>query len=171
MTVAELIQHVGNLGFQLEPRPNGILAVIPASKLPAELADELRHHKTDIIRLLAEAVAMVPARKGWGAVPPEKLELVTFKPYPTPVNHDLITAYVSRQCVNGNRELRDWLTRRRAAYIGLTAGTWSASLITYAVARDAACWQLDRTEAEVWDLLEGIESCVEDLKSRSSRFV
>jgi hypothetical protein len=32
-------------------------------------------------------------------------------------------------------------------------------------ARDAAFWLLDRTETEVWSLLEGIESCVENIKS------
>jgi len=38
--------------------------------------------------------------------------------------------------------------------------------LSYAAARDAASWQLDRTETEVWDLLAGFESCVDDLKSK-----
>lgn len=182
MTAAELIQHVGGLGFRLEPRPGDGLAVCPASKLPAELVAELRHHKTEIIRLLTDAagaadsvssVAPVPAEtpmptvalcKEWGAVPPYNLELVTLKPTPTPVNRDLITAYLARQCAIGNPELRAWLNCRRASYVEMTAGTWDTSLITYAVARDAACWQLARTESQVCDLLAGLEACYADLR-------
>jgi len=68
-----------------------------------------------------------------------------------------------RQC--GDRQLREWLTRRKAAYLETTFKTWDSGLLTYAAARDAACWQLDRPETEVWSLLEGIDSCVDDLES------
>lgn len=173
MTAAELIQHVGNLGFQLEPRPNGILAVMPASQVPAALVAELRHHKSEIIRQLneadttADAVSSVALCQEWGAVPPDHLELVTLKPTPTPANRELITAYIARQCAIGNLELRAWLTRRRAAYPKVTASTWAASLITYAIARDAACWQLNRPEPHVCDLLAGLEACHADLRSKA----
>ena len=40
--------------------------------------------------------------------------------------------------------------------------------ITSAIARDAACWQLDRTEDEVGDLLDRFESCIKDLNSTSA---
>ena len=171
MTAAELIQHVGNLGFRLEPRPGDGLAVRPASKLPAELADELRHHKTDIIRLLVTSMVTFPnsaspegpARKGWGVVPPRDLPLVALKPNPSTAQRELVIAYQSRQC--GNPQLREWLTRRKAAYYTSFGKTWDCGLLAYAAARDAACWQLDRMEAEVWNLLEGIESCIEDIKS------
>jgi len=56
------------------------------------------------------------------------------------------------------------MTRRRSVYFEAGAKTWASGLLNYAVARDATCWQLDRTEAEVWSLLEGIESCLEDLQ-------
>ena len=49
----------------------------------------------------------------------------------------------------------------------MTAGTWAASLITYAIARDAACWQLARPEPHVCDLLAGLEACHADLHSNS----
>jgi len=111
---------------------------------------------------------MVALCKEWGAVPPYNLELVTLKPNPTPANRDLITAYISRQCAIGNPELRAWLTQRRDAYIGMSAGTWDTSLITYAVARDAACWQLARPEPQVCELLAGIEACHADLRSNLS---
>ena len=170
MTAAELIQHVGNLGFRLEPRSGGGLAVRPASKLPADLADELRHYKTDIIRLLATSMVTFPNSaspegplcKGWGAVPPRDLPLVALKPNPTTAQRELVIAYQARQC--GNPQLREWLTRRKSAYYTTIGKTWDCGLLAYAAARDAACWQLDRTEAEVWALLEGIESCVLDIK-------
>ncbi len=168
MTAAELIQHVGSLGFELEPRPSEGLAVRPASKLPAELADELRRHKPEILCLLkasSHGHAEKPTDRGWGSIPPYNLALVTVKPNPTPINRDLVTAYLSRQCALGNIELRAWLVRRRADYISMTAGTWDAPLITYAVARDAACWQLARPEPHVCDLLAGLEACHSDIHS------
>ncbi|MEI6193170.1 MAG: hypothetical protein WCS42_02450 [Verrucomicrobiota bacterium] len=48
----------------------------------------------------------------------------------------------------------------------MKSATHNYGLLAYAAARDAACWQLERAEAEVWELLEGIESCIEDLKFR-----
>jgi hypothetical protein len=43
---------------------------------------------------------------------------------------------------------------------------WDSAILNYAATRDAACWQLNRTEAQVWDLLEGIESCLADLNTK-----
>jgi hypothetical protein len=51
-------------------------------------------------------------------------------------------------------------------YFQTTARTWDRRLLAYAAARDAACWQLERTEAEVWSLLEDLDSASEDLKSK-----
>jgi hypothetical protein len=56
-------------------------------------------------------------------------------------------------------------TRRKTLYYQTTSSTWSSRVLAYTAARDAACWQLERMEAEVWRLLEGIESIVEDLRS------
>ncbi|MGA2686377.1 MAG: hypothetical protein ABSF51_15160 [Verrucomicrobiota bacterium] len=159
MTAADLLKWARGLGLQLEPRAGGGLAVRPATKLPSDLADALRRHKTGIISLLADS--SVSLRKEWQSVPPLDLPLVPLKPTPTPARRELVIAFLSRQC--SDRQLREWLTRRKAAYLETTFKTWDSSLLTYAAARDAACWQLDRTEAEVWSLLEGIESCVEDI--------
>ena len=52
MTAVELLQRVRDLGLRLEPRDGGRLAVRPASKLPPDLAAELRHHKSQVIGLL-----------------------------------------------------------------------------------------------------------------------
>ena len=77
---------------------------------------------------------------------------------------ELLISYESRRC--SDLHLRHWLTRRRAAYFEAVGKTWDCGLLAYAAARDAACWQLDRKEAAVLELLEGIESCHADLKSR-----
>jgi hypothetical protein len=101
---------------------------------------------------------------GSESIPPPDLPLVPLKPTPTPAQRKMVTAYLTRQC--GNAQLREWLTRRKSAYASTPMNTWDPTLVTYAAARDAACWQLDRPEPEVWFLLEGIESCVTDLKSK-----
>ncbi len=46
--------------------------------------------------------------------------------------------------------------------------TWDKPLLSYAAARDAACWQLTRSEPTVWSLLEGVESCFQSFKSHNS---
>jgi hypothetical protein len=65
----------------------------------------------------------------------------------------VVIACLSCQC--SDRQLHEWLTRRKVAYFETTLTTWDSGLLTYAVARDAACWPLDRPEAEIWFLLEG----------------
>jgi hypothetical protein len=192
MTTVELLQQTRRLGFRLEPRPGGRLAVQPASKLSAALAAELRHYKTEIITLLTEmeaartkvpvgtAVPVVPGTvvptlapvapvavmppvalcKEWGSVPPDDLPLVTIKPTPTPDQRDLIVAYIIRQC--SDNVIHAWVMQRIACYVEKFSQTWSEDLPTYAAARDAACWQLNRTETAVWLLLEGIEACLKD---------
>jgi hypothetical protein len=158
-TAAELLQHARNFGLQLEPRDGGRLAVRPASKLPPDLADELRCHKTVLLSLLT------PSR-GWQSLPPLDLPLVALRPSPTPAQRDLVIAYLSRQCAN--QHLRSWLTRRKTLYYQTISPPWHPHLLAYAAARDAACWQLNRTEPGVWSLLEGLDSCFEDLKSKQT---
>lgn len=41
-----------------------------------------------------------------------------------------------------------------------TIRAWDRPLLAYAAARDAACWQLDRTEVKVWSLLEGLDPSI-----------
>ena len=177
MTAVELLQRARDLGLRLEPRDGGRLAVCPASKLPPALAAELRHHKSQVIGLLtgpmdarADAgpagltVHTAALRREWQSVPPADLPLVTLKPSTAPSNQELVIAYLSRQCAH--QPLREWLTRRKVAYGETIAATWHRRLIAYAAGRDAACWQLNRSESEVWSLLEGIESCLNDLKFR-----
>ena len=58
MTDAELLQCAHDLGLQLEPRDGGWLAVRPASKLPPDLAADLRRHKTEVLGLLATSAVI-----------------------------------------------------------------------------------------------------------------
>jgi hypothetical protein len=174
MTAAHLLERAYSLGLRIEPREGGGLAVQPASRLPPHLAAALRAHKHELIGLLtASAFAPVATtreaqpRKGWQSLPPHDLPLVALKPTPTPAQRQLIIAYLRRQCTS--HQLRDWLTKRRAAYQTTTGSTWDKTLLSYAAARDAACWQLDRPEPAVWSLLEGIESCYQDLKAHPAR--
>jgi hypothetical protein len=174
MTAAHLLERAHSLGLRIEPREGGGLAVHPASRLPPELATGLRAHKHEIIPLLTgfaatrvAAVQQEQTSRGWQSLPPDDLPLVTLKPSPTPAQRQLVMAYVRRQCTR--QELRDWLTQRRTAYLATIGSTWDRGLLSYAPARDAACWQLDRPEPEVWLLLEGIESCYQDLKAHPVR--
>jgi hypothetical protein len=49
--------------------------------------------------------------------------------------------------------LTAWLVRRENAYYCGPGGKWNCGSISYAAARDAACWQLNRSEQDVWDFL------------------
>jgi len=48
------------------------------------------------------------------------------------------------------------------------AETWNTSLIIYAIARDAACWQLNQPEPQVCDLLDSLEACHPTLRFNQS---
>lgn len=58
-----------------------------------------------------------------------------------------------------------WLLRRENAYYDGPGRTWDCGLICYAVARDAACWQLSRVESEVWQFLEATAEACEHKRS------
>jgi hypothetical protein len=72
----------------------------------------------------------------------------------------LVVAYIIRQC--GDNLIHGWLMRRIGCYAKHSSETWSVELCTYAAARDAACWKLNRAEPAVWLLLGGIEACLND---------
>jgi hypothetical protein len=174
MTATDLLDRAHSLGLRLGPREGGGLGVQPASRLPPDLAADLRAHKHEVIALLANLASSGVAApqqeqpsRGWHFLPPNDLPLVALKSTPTPARCQLVVAYVRRQCTH--QQLRDWLTQRRTAYQTTIGSTWDKPLLSYAAARDAACWQLDRPEPVVWPLLEEIESCDPDLQARPAR--
>jgi hypothetical protein len=86
---------------------------------------------------------------GWGQCPPPEWPLKGDLPRPSEHVYDAIMDFVQRQPA-----LKDWLAFRTAQY--RTAGfAWSAKEHAYAAARDAACWQLRRSPAQVYLVLHG----------------
>lgn len=151
-TVSAILERTRALGLRLEPRPGFMLAVIPKGKLPPDLAAEIRLHKTEIMSIL------IQAHRGWGTVPPGDLPLDPVMPRPTTANREAVIAYLLRQGCDRPGPLTRWLVRRETAYYEGPGRTWDCALHAYAVARDTACWQLDRGEREVIDLINGCDA-------------
>lgn len=147
-TPLELCRRARELGLELEVCGDK-LAVTPANRVPAEFADELKAHKAELLAWLTS-----PPCPGWRAVPPCGLPLNSLPPCPTPANARRVVEYITRQ-INGTDALCEWCLRRELGYS--TAYRWPDALCCYAAARDAAGWQLNRTESEVCALLAGFD--------------
>lgn len=148
MTPRDLYQQARKLGLDLAAQGDK-LAVSPKGKCPPEFAEVLRQHKGELLGWLTQ-----PPCPGWEEIPPADLPLNPTMPRPTPEDRDRVTSYVFRQGCDRPGRLCAWLQRREADYYAGHGRRWDCALHTYAAARDAACWQLNRTEAEVWTLLE-----------------
>jgi len=125
------------------------LLVSPAPRCPPDFADELRRHKGEILAWLTR-----PPCPGWQAVPPEDVPLVPAEPKPTPRDRERVIGFLRRQTAGRPGPLAAWLVRRESAYYAGAGRTWDCSLLAYAAARDAATWQLGRTERELHDWLD-----------------
>lgn len=146
MTAQDLLHEARRLGLRIEPRGDK-LAVTPANRCPPDFADTLRAHKSTLLDWLN-----CPPCPGWGVVPPDGLPLDPVEPHPTPQHRQQLIDYLLRQ---GAGPLGAWLLRRESDYYDGPGRKWDCSTFAYAAARDAACWQLNRGEREVLDLLEG----------------
>jgi hypothetical protein len=135
-------------GLRLEPAGDK-LAVIPKGACPPDFADLLREHKGELLAWLCR----VPC-PGWRAVPPDNLPLVPVMPRPTPVNRERVISYVFRQGDGRPCPLYAWTVKRECEYYDGPGRKWDCAVLAYAAARDAACWQLNRSEADVWALLD-----------------
>jgi hypothetical protein len=147
-------------GLRLEA-DGDFLAVKPKGKCPPDFAAELREHKTELMEWLSRKPC-----PGYGAVPPSDLPLVATRPQPPTYYRELVIHYEQRQSDNPSRPLAAWLARREARYYDGPGQKWDCGDLAYAAARDAACWQLNRSEREVCQLLAGFE---EAAKVRSTR--
>jgi hypothetical protein len=147
VTAPELYAEASKRGLRLEPSGDK-LAVIPKGKCPPEFAQLLRQHKAELLAWLSNVSCL-----GWGAVPPDDLPLGPVAPHPPREDLERVIAYLYRQTGNQPCPLCAWLVRRENAYYEGPGRTWDCALITYAAARDAACWQLNRSEQDVWNLL------------------
>ena len=148
MTAPELYREAAKRGLRLAPAGDK-LAVFPKGHCPPDFADTLRQHKGELLAWLSR-----PPCPGWQAVPPNNLPLNPVMPRPTPHNRERMIAYLPRQTGDRPGPLAAWLVRRENAYYEGPGRHWDCSLHAYAAARDAACWQLSRTENEVWHLLD-----------------
>lgn len=147
MTVQDLCLEASKRGLRLEPRGDK-LAVIPADRLAPDFAAVLREHKGELLDWLNR-----PSCPGWQEVPLDPIE-----PRPTPHDRQQMIDYLLRQGAGHPCPLAAWLVRRESDYYDGPGRTWDCATFAYASARDAACWQLKRSEREVLDLLAGFEA-------------
>ena len=93
---------------------------------------------TDILRLSLRA-------RTRGLVPPANLTLSTVRPQ-CPLAR--VVAYVWAQCL-GPCALCAWVATRELYYFEGPGRTWTWEQIVYAACRDAACWQLGKSENQM----------------------
>jgi hypothetical protein len=149
----ELFREAQSLGLKIDvDRDRQRLLVSPASKCPPEFAQRLRVHKAELLKWLSE-----PPCPGWGAVPPADLPLNPKKPRFTQEQRAKFVDYLLRQTGDQPGPLAAWLVRRESAIYDGPGRKWDDAEINYAAARDAVCWQLNRSEAEAHALLAGFE--------------
>ena len=150
----------------LEARKRGLqiaaagdkLAVSPKGACPAEFAATLRAHKAELLNWLSRSPC-----PGWGAVPPAGLPLNPLPPRPKPEGRECVIGYLLRQTDGRPGPLAAWLVRRECAYYDGPGRHWDCALHAYAAARDAVCWQLNRNERDVLELLTGFDECSQNL--------
>lgn len=151
MTAIELYDLATKQGLRLEARGDK-LAVIPRDRVSPDLAETLRQHKTELLDWLSRP-------RGWQALPPDNLPLSPDPPSPTARDRKRMIAYLLGQGCDRPGELTAWLVRRENDYFAGPGAKWDCGLICYAAARDAACWQLNRSECDVLELLAGCDEC------------
>jgi hypothetical protein len=123
-------------GTHLEVRPKG--------RITPELRARLIENKPAMIAWLT-----APPCPGWQAVPPDDLPT---DPYTALSRQDamLVVDYLVRQAGRPGR-LAAWVMNRQGAYFD--AGVREPQAQTELACRDAACWQLRRSEREVVETL------------------
>jgi hypothetical protein len=151
MTPLEIYREAEKRGLRLEPAGDK-LAVFPKGACPPDFAEVLRENKPVLLEWLSN-----PPSPGWQAVPPTDLPLRSGKPDPSPSARNLVLEYLLRQGCDRPGPLTAWLVCRECAYYDGPGYNWDCCSFSYAAARDAACWQLNRTESEVWELLAEFE--------------
>lgn len=151
MTAQDLFREASRRGLRLESVGDK-LAVTPANLCPPDFAAVLREHKGELLDWLNR-----PPCPGWQAIPPDTLPLAPIEPRPTPHDRQRMIDYLLRQGADRPGALTNWLVRRECDYYEGPGQQWACSAFAYAAARDAACWQLNRSEREVLDLVAGFE--------------
>lgn len=148
MSPADIYRRATELGLRIKPAGDN-LAVFPKGQCPAEFADTLRLHKAELLDWLNH-----PPCPGWQSVPPPDLSLNPGMPNPSMARFEAITGYLWRQTCDRTGPLAAWLLQRENAYYDGPGRKWDCRLLCYAAARDAASWQLARSEGAVLEFLE-----------------
>lgn len=157
MNAHDLYLEATRRGLRLEPAGDK-LAVRPKGKCPPDFANKLREHKVELLVWLGRSPC-----PGWRAVPPFGLPINPNMPRPALENRERVIAYVLRQGCDRPGSLTAWLVRRETAYYDGPGRSWDCALHAYAAARDAACWQLNRSEGDVWQFLSAFDECGQNL--------
>lgn len=147
MSPQDLVLEAERHGVRLLTRGDS-LVIRPPGRLPDALKEELKRQKGLVIQHIRNQPG-----KGWGTVPPLDLVLNTIQPRPSASNRDLVINYLLRQGCHRPSPLTKWLVLREAQYYCGPGKQWPCEAFSYAAARDAACWQLDRNEEDVLDLI------------------
>ena len=153
MTPRDVILEARKRGLQIAAAGDR-LAVYPKGHCPPDFADLLRAHKAELLNWLSRSPC-----PGWQAVPPDNLPLDPAMPRPTPHDRERVIGYMLRQGCNQPGPLTAWLVRRECAYYDGPGRHWDCALHAYAASRDAACWQLNRSERDLWQLLSAFDEC------------
>jgi hypothetical protein len=146
--VNSILSRAAELGLTLEVEGSRI-AISPRRSCPADFLEEIRKHKLELMTLLSPN----PPCPGWQAVPPNDLPLNPTTPRPTTARREAVISYLFRQAATCG-PLARWLIQRENDYYDGPGRSWDCGTITYAAARDAAGWQLHRSEGVVWEFLE-----------------
>jgi len=161
MKPLDLFRQAQALGLRLEVEQR--LAVFGES-CPPGFAALLREHKAALVEWLVN-----PPCPGWQAVPPCDLPLNPAMPEPTQEERAHLMDYLLRQGAGQPGALEAWIACRKAAYRAGPGAGWNPALVTYAAVRDAACWQLKRSESDVLELLMDLEEAASSLKNERPR--
>ena len=157
MTPRDVILEARKRGLQIAAAGDK-LAVSPKGACPADFAATLRAHKVELLNWLSRSPC-----PGWQAVPPDNLPLNPVAPRLTPHDRERMIAYMLRQDCDHPSPLAAWMGRRECAYFDGVGRHWDCALHAYAAARDAACWQLNRSERDVLEMLAGFDQCSRNL--------
>jgi hypothetical protein len=116
------------------------------------LIEVLRQHKAELLAWLSR----LPC-PGWQAVPPSDLRLLSIMPRPTTPNRERVIGYLLRQIGGKPCALAEWIERREQSYYDGPGRHWNCGTLAYCAAIDCACWQLNRSEGDIWELLAGFD--------------
>lgn len=152
-TAQGLCRLACELGLHLEAKGDS-LSISPAAQVPPGLAHAIHLNKPAVLEWLKS-----PLCARWQAVPPYNLALARAKPHPKPEDLERVIHFLLRQTTGGTPQpLTTWLVRRENDYYAGPGRKWDCALNCYAACRDAACWQLNRNERDVIDLIVSFES-------------